>query len=164
MAATRSVRRIAAWVSASSKLAKKASAPRRRASEKTANRGSTRNSTRKPTARAISVQRTRRPSPKTPSGMTEPPPAESLDRGDGQEGCEGDDQHYRGDGRRAGIVELLEPGDDQQRRDLRHERHVAGDEDHRAVLADGAGEGERAAGQQRRHERRQHDAEHGLAA
>ena len=34
-------------------------------------------------------------------------------------------------------------------------RHVAGDEDHRAVLADGAGEGQREAGQQRRQMRRQ---------
>ena len=47
----------------------------------------------------------------------------------------------------AGIVELLEPDDDQQRRDLGDVGHVAGDEDHRAVFADGAGEGEREAGQ-----------------
>ena len=44
------------------------------------------------------------------------------------------------------------------------EGHVAGDEDHRAVFADGAGESEREAGQDRRHQRRQHHHEHGLAA
>ena len=39
------------------------------------------------------------------------------------------------DGRRAGVVVLLQLGHDQQRRDLRLHRHVAGDEDHRAVFA-----------------------------
>ena len=47
------------------------------------------------------------------------------------------------DGGRAGIVVLLELGDDQQRRDLRAHRHVAGDEDHRAVFAHGARKGQR---------------------
>ena len=65
-----------------------------------------------------------------------------------------------GDRRRAGVVVLLELGDDHQRRDLRHHRHVAGDEDHRAVLADRARERQREAGQQRRQQRRQdHPAE-----
>ena len=58
----------------------------------------------------------------------------------------------------AGIVELLELDDDQQRRDLRHVGHVAGDEDHRAVFADRPGEGQREAGQHGRRQRRQHDA------
>ena len=40
------------------------------------------------------------------------------------------------DGGRAGVVVLLQLGHDQQRRDLGLHRHVAGDEDHRAVLAD----------------------------
>ena len=57
------------------------------------------------------------------------------------------------------IVEFLQPDDDQQRRDLRHHRQVAGDEDHRAVFADAAGERERKAGEQRRQDRRQHDLE-----
>ena len=37
------------------------------------------------------------------------------------------------------VGELLQPGDDQHRRDLRLERHVARDEDDRAVLARGRG-------------------------
>ena len=57
------------------------------------------------------------------------------------------DQHDRGDRRGAGIVELLELDDDQQRRDLGDVRQVAGDEDDRAVFADGAREGEREAGE-----------------
>ena len=77
---------------------------------------------------------------------------------------EGDEQHDGGDGRGAGVVELLEPDDDEERRDLRDEGNVAGDEDHRAVFADGAGERQREAGEDRRQQRRQHDAEHGLPA
>ena len=49
-------------------------------------------------------------------------------------------QHHRGDRRRAGVVVLLQLRDDQQRRDLRLHRHVAGDEHHRAVLAQRPGE------------------------
>ena len=49
-----------------------------------------------------------------------------------------------------GVVELLELGDDQQRRDLRPHRHVAGDEDDRPVLADRARERQREAGEPRR--------------
>ncbi len=67
-----------------------------------------------------------------------------------QQDEERDRQHDDADRRGAGIVELLELDDDQQRRDLGHQRHVAGDEDDRAVLADRAGEGQREAGQQRR--------------
>ena len=48
---------------------------------------------------------------------------------------------------RAGVVVLLELGDDEQRRDLGLHRHVAGDEDDRAVLAERAREREREAGQ-----------------
>ena len=55
-----------------------------------------------------------------------------------------------GDRRGRRVVELLEPDDDQQRRDLRHVGHVAGDEDDRAVFADGAREGQREAGEDRR--------------
>jgi hypothetical protein len=57
-----------------------------------------------------------------------------------------------------------QPDDDEERRDLRDEGDVAGDEDHRAVLADGAGEGEREAGEQRRHQGRQDDASGGAEA
>ena len=64
----------------------------------------------------------------------------------------------------AGVVELGQPDDDQERRDLRDEGDVAGDEDDRAVFADGAGERQREAGQERRQERREDDAEEGLPA
>ena len=59
----------------------------------------------------------------------------------------------------AGVVVLGQPDDDQQRRDLGDEGDVAGDEDHRAVFADGARERQREAGQQRRQQRRQDDAD-----
>ncbi len=60
---------------------------------------------------------------------------------------------------RARVVVFLELDDDQQRRDLGDVGDVAGDEDHRAVFADAAREGEREAGEQGRDERRQHDAQ-----
>ena len=63
---------------------------------------------------------------------------------------ERDRQHHGRDRGGAGVVVLLQLDDDQERGDLGRHRHVAGDEDHRAVLADGAGEGEREAGEQRR--------------
>ena len=56
--------------------------------------------------------------------------------------AERDRHHGQADGRGAGVVVLLQLDDDQQRRDLGLHRHVAGDEDHRAVLADRAGEGQ----------------------
>ena len=67
-------------------------------------------------------------------------------------------QHHERDRRRARVVELLELRDDEQRRDLGPHRHVAGDEDDRAVLADRARERQREAGQPRRIEIRQDDA------
>ena len=42
------------------------------------------------------------------------------------------------------------------------ERHVAGDEDHRAIFADAAGEGEREAGRKRRRDGRQDHPREGL--
>ncbi len=54
-----------------------------------------------------------------------------------------------GDRGRAGVVVLLELGDDEERRDLGLHRHVARDEDDRAVLAERAGEGEGEAGDPR---------------
>ena len=56
-------------------------------------------------------------------------------------------QHDRRDRGGAGIVEFLQPDDDQQRRDLGDVGQVAGDEDDRAVFADGAREGQREAGE-----------------
>ena len=52
--------------------------------------------------------------------------------------------------------------DDQQRGDFRAERQVAGDEDHRAIFADAAREGEREACYQRRQHGGQDDAGEGL--
>src|SRR5215211_7974818 len=161
IAATSNVRPIADCVSGSSKAARKGSAPRLSASEKTASSGMTRNKARKPTASAISVQRTTLASVSA-SRMAEPAAAEGLQAIYGEQRQEGDREHHRRDGGGAGIVELLELGDDEQRRDLRDERHVAGDEDHRAVLADGAGKSERHARQHGGRQCGQHDAEHGL--
>ena len=48
----------------------------------------------------------------------------------------------RRDGGGARVVVLLELGDDQQGRDLGLHRHVAGDEDDGAVLAEAAREGQ----------------------
>ena len=85
--------------------------------------------------------------------MAKPPAAPGLQQVDDEQHDEGDRQHDRGDHRGAGIVELLELDDDEQRRDLRDAGNVAGDEDDRAVFADAAREGEREAGEQRRDRR-----------
>ena len=69
-------------------------------------------------------------------------------------------QHHQTQRGGAGIVELLQADDDQQRRDLADHRHVAGDEDDRTVFADTACQRRTEAGQQGRHQRRQHDAAH----
>src|SRR5512147_3221799 len=61
---------------------------------------------------------------------------------DDEQHAEAGDQYDRRDRRRSGVVVLLELDDDQQRCDLRHHRQVAGDEDHRPVLAQAAGKGE----------------------
>ena len=53
------------------------------------------------------------------------------------------------DRRGAGVVVLFQFGDDQQRRDLRLHRQVAGDEDDRSVFAQGARKRQGEAGQQR---------------
>ena len=85
------------------------------------------------------------------------PPLQQVDR---QQHHERRGQHHRGDRRGAGVVVLLELGDDQQRRDFGPHRHVAGDEHHRAVFAEGPGERQREAGQQRRqHGRQDHSPE-----
>src|SRR5512132_1828190 len=83
---------------------------------------------------------------------------------DDEQHAESGDQYDRSDRRSSGVVVLLELYDDQQRRDLRYHGQVAGDEDHRAVLAQAAGEGEREAGEDRRQDRRQYDAQEGLYA
>src|SRR4029450_5020992 len=78
-----------------------------------------------------------------------PGAAPALQQVDDEQQDEGDGEHDDADGSGAGIVELLQLDDDEQRGDLRHHRHVAGDEDDGAVLADGAREGEREAGDER---------------
>src|SRR5437868_588905 len=61
------------------------------------------------------------------------PACEEIDE---EERDEGDREQDDGDGRRLSVGELLEARHDQHRGDLGPERHVAGDEDHRAVLAE----------------------------
>src|SRR5262245_61739753 len=59
--------------------------------------------------------------------------APSFQEVDHRQQDEGDGQEDDGDGRRLAVREFFQPGDDQDRGDLCLVRHVAGDEDHRAV-------------------------------
>src|SRR5690606_25273776 len=77
----------------------------------------------------------------------------ALQQVDQQQQDEGHHQHQHADGRGAGVVVLVQLDHDQQRQDLGLHRHVAGDEDHRAVLADAAGKSQREAGQPGRQQR-----------
>ena len=86
------------------------------------------------------------------------PAAPGLQQVDRQQHHERHHQHDEAERRGAGVVELLQLDDDQQRRDLGLHRQVAGDEDDRAVLADRARERHREAGRERRQHRRQDDA------
>src|SRR5713101_3526156 len=72
--------------------------------------------------------------------------APAFEEVDSEERDEGDGEQDDGDRRRLGVGELLEALHDQDGRDLCPERHVARDEDDRAVLAERAREGEREAG------------------
>src|SRR5215212_8103389 len=147
-------------------------APSRKASTKTTTSGSTRKKARNTSASPIRAARTwagsvsgsrmrasgmDRSSLAVAGSATLPPPRPGLQEVDREEKNERRDQHERGDHGRAGVVELLELDDDEQRHDLRVSRHVAGDEDHRPVLADGAREGEGEPGENRREQRRQDD-------
>src|SRR5690606_29373688 len=168
IAATVSVRRMAASVSGSLSANRNSPAPRRNASMNTAISGSTRNSTRKPSASAIRIPLARGPSVVgrwkrrvctgedttardisviSSTAIAVSPAAPGLNEVDGEQHREGDDQHDRRDRRRACVVEFFQPDDDQKRRDLRHVGDVAGDEDHRAVFTDSACESEREARQ-----------------
>src|SRR5690606_558802 len=71
----------------------------------------------------------------------------ALQQVDQQQQDEGHHQHQHADGRGAGVVVLVQLDHDQQRQDLGFHRHVAGNEDHRAVLADAAGKGQGETGQ-----------------
>src|SRR5215813_14469081 len=83
-------------------------------------------------------------------------PRPSLQHVDGEEKDERGDQHQGGDHGGAGIIELLELDHDQKRNDFRIARDVAGDEDHRAVFADGARERQGEAGHQGGEDRRKY--------
>lgn len=71
-------------------------------------------------------------------------------------------QHDDADGRRGCVIVLLQLDDDQQRRDFGNRGQIAGNEDYRTVFAHGARECQGRAGDQRRHQRGQHDAPNGL--
>src|ERR1700677_642505 len=76
-------------------------------------------------------------------------PAPLLKEVDEEEQDEGGDEHddrYRG---RSAVVVLLQLRDDEEGHDLGLHRHVARDEDHRPVLPERAGEGERETGEER---------------
>src|SRR2546422_8732375 len=73
------------------------------------------------------------------SAMSLAPALEEIDR---EEGQEGDREDHDRDRRRLGVGELLQPGDDENGRDLGLVGHVARDEDDGAVLAERAREGE----------------------
>src|SRR5438876_11020981 len=90
--------------------------------------------------------------------------APAFEEVDGEERDERDREQDDGDRRRLGVGELLEPRHDQDGRDLGPERHVARDEDDRAVLAERAREGEREAGDDRREDGREDHPQHGLQA
>src|SRR5262249_24974016 len=93
--------------------------------------------------------------------MTCAPALEQIDR---EEGRERHREQHDGDRRGFAVGELLEPRDDEHRRDLGLERHVAGDEDDRAVLPERAREREGEPRDDRRRDRGQDHPPHGLEA
>src|SRR6478609_5168499 len=74
--------------------------------------------------------------------IAEPRAGARGDQIDRQQEREGRSENDRGNDGRARIVELFEAHDDEERRDLRDAGHIAGDEDHRAVLTERTGERE----------------------
>ncbi|CAI8721855.1 protein of unknown function [Methylococcus capsulatus] len=93
-----------------------------------------------------------------------PVPGPPLQQVDGQQQGERDQQHGHRQGGGAGVVVLLQLGDDEQRGDFRDQRNVAGDEDHRAVFADATGEGQGEARHQGGGDGRQDHLQEGLPA
>src|SRR5450830_699323 len=84
-----------------------------------------------------------------------------LQQVDQQQQDKGNHQHQYANGGGASVVVLVELDHDQQRQDLGLHRHVAGDEDHRAVLTDATGKRQGEAGQPGRQQRGHEDvAEH----
>src|SRR5262245_21731248 len=177
IAATKSVSLIAATASGAEMACQYPLKPARRASENTATSGKSRNRTRNATATRIKATRARSRSvvterarssiiplaAKDASLMSRPFPLPGLDQIDEKDDDEGDAEHRGGDRGRLRVAEFLELDDDQERRDLRDEGNIAGDEDDRAVLAHGAGESEHEAGKDGRQQRGQHHHKHGLS-
>src|SRR5450631_1362707 len=130
----------------------------------TTSSGITRNRPRNSSATAINSSRARpgrRPLESTSAAaMSRQSPV--LQGVDSEHECEGQDQHHHGDGRGAGVIVLLQFGDDQQRRDLGFHGHIARDKDHGTVLAHGACKAERKPGEQGGPQRRQYDARKSL--
>src|SRR5581483_353274 len=96
------------------------------------------------------------------SAIAMPPPAGSLNQVDRKQNKERQSEHDDSDRGGAAIIEFLQFDDNEHWGDLGHVRQIAGDEDHRTVLAYGAREGERKTGQQRRRERRENDVTNSL--
>src|SRR5579862_4022631 len=90
--------------------------------------------------------------------------APTLQRVDRQQHHERDQQHHDGNRGCAGVVVLFQFGHDKQWRDLRAHRHIAGDEDDRAVLSDAARKGQRKTRDRRGKDRGIYDAQEGLPA
>src|SRR5690606_38041831 len=120
---------------------------------KTVSSGSTRNTESTRSVKPISRLRTVRDSVtgdstrrwwigarRAASGIAEPLVAPGLDQIDEQQDRERHREHLGSDGSGGRVVAFLEAEDDEQRQDFRLPRNVAGNEDHRSVLADGAGE------------------------
>src|SRR4051794_27767328 len=169
IAATSSVRRIAESASGSASAAMSAPRPCRNASMKTTRSGMNRKPTRKSPATAMRRNRTRASSvvidsrdrgfESAISDIAELPSAPGLELVDEEEEDEGDREHHGCDHRGSAIIELLEPDDDEEWRNLRHHGDVAGDEYAGAVLADAARESEGETGEERREHVRQDHVE-----
>src|SRR5690606_6096957 len=137
--------------------------PLPKADSSTISSGSTTSSAITSTAVPISARRSHggvsRPCPASASAIAAAPSfmaEQQRDQVDRQQAGERGRQHQRRQRDRAVVVVLLQPDRDQQRRDLGAVGLVAGDEDHRTVLAQRPREGQREAGQQGRQQLRQH--------
>src|SRR6266480_1974220 len=145
MAAVTRVSVMASRAVGSPRLSRYTPSPLRNASVNTARSGANRNAPRKPSERAISPRLTHAGSvtisARLPVAATAPPP-EPVDHAQDRERG---DEHDEGDRGGAGVVVLLQLGDDEQGRDLRLHRHVASDEYDGPVLAQRPREREAAA-------------------
>src|SRR5271165_5880251 len=165
--ATNSVRRIEWSASGSTSEARYSSHPLLNASTATTISGASRKSARKPMVNAVRIHRVGAASVvigalaragSATSAIAVAPAGPGLCCVDREQHDERDRQLDRRDRGRSGVIVFLELDDDQKRRDLGDERHVAGDEDDRAIFPDAAREGQRNAGEQRRRQLRDHHA------